>query len=76
MLTYRYRDEFLDLCQEMFDLGLKEHEKREEEIGSFFGSIGEAREDNKNLGVKCINEYSEYKKKVGTLGGLVVLMVK
>ena len=51
----------------MFNLGLKEHEKREEEINSFFSSISEARDDNKNQGVKCINDYSEYKKKVGRL---------
>lgn len=48
----------------MFDLGLKEHEKRQEEISSFFGSIKEAREDNKQQGVKCIDDYCEYKKKV------------
>lgn len=52
----------------MFNLGLREHEKREEEINSFFGSINEARDDNKNQGVKCINDYSEYKKKVSRWG--------
>lgn len=48
----------------MFSLGLKEHQKRQEETNSFFSSITEAREENKNQGVKCIHEYSEHKKKV------------
>lgn len=59
-----YKEKFLTLCQEMFSFGLKEHQKREEEINTFFTSIGEAREENKNQGVKCIAEYLEYKKKV------------
>lgn len=52
------------MCQEMFTLGLKEHTKREEEISLFFTSVKDAREENTNVGVKCINEYITYKKKV------------
>ena len=48
----------------MFSLGLNEHHKREEDMNSFFTSIGEAREENKKQGVTFIQEYSEYKKKV------------
>lgn len=62
---YSYEEKFLNVCQGMFELGLKEHEKREEEIKSFFDSISDAQEENKNRGVKSINDYSEYKKKVG-----------
>jgi len=43
---------------------LKEHEKREAEIASFFSCMEEATQDNNNAGVKHIQNYIEYKKKV------------
>ena len=63
-ILQRYQDKFLALCQEMLTLEIKENEKRKEEISCLLTSIREAREDNKNQGVDCINEYGEYKKKV------------
>lgn len=60
----RYKEKFTAVCQEIFEFGLKEHEKREAEIASFFSCLEEATKDNNNAGVKHIHNYIEYKKKV------------
>ncbi|KAL9956946.1 hypothetical protein ACROYT_G038512 [Oculina patagonica] len=59
-----YKEKFTAVCQEIFEFGLKEHEKREAEIASFFSCLEEATQDNNNAGVKHIHNYIEYKKKV------------
>ena len=63
----RYKEKFAAVCEEIFQFGLKEHEKREAEIASFFSCLEEATQDNNNVGVKDIHEYIEYKKKVRVL---------
>ena len=60
----RYKQKFTAVCEEIFEFGLKEHEKREAEIASFFSCLEEATQDNNNAGVKHIHNYIEYKKKV------------
>ena len=62
----RYKEKFTSICEEIFEFGLKEHEKREAEIASFFSCLEEATKDNNNAGVKHIHNYIEYKKKVRT----------
>ena len=62
----RYKEKFTAICEEIFEFGLKEHEKREAEIASFFSCLEEATKDNNNAGVKHIHNYIEYKKKVRT----------
>lgn len=59
-----YNEKFTAICQEIFEFGLKEHEKREAEIASFFSCLEEATQENNNTGVKHIHSYIEYKKKV------------
>lgn len=59
-----YKEKFTAVCQEIYEFGLKEHEKREAEIASFFSCLEEATQDNNNAGVKHIHNYIEYKKKV------------
>ena len=49
---------------------MKEHEKREAEIASFFSCLEEATQDNNNAGVKHIHNYIEYKKKVSQVAFL------
>lgn len=66
--TYaRYNEKFTAICQEIFEFGLKEHEKREAEIASFFSCLEEATQENNNTGVKHIHSYIEYKKKVWSI---------
>ena len=62
MLTYK--EKFTAICGEIFEFGLKEHDKRESEVASFFSCVEEATQDNNNAGVKDIHSYTEYKKKV------------
>lgn len=62
----RYKEKFTAICEEIFEFALKEHEKREAEIASFFSCLEEATKDNNNAGVKHIHNYIEYKKKVRT----------
>lgn len=59
-----YKEKYIAICQDIFELGLKEHAKREEEIACFYSSIDDAIQDNKDEGVKKIQKYIEYKKKV------------
>ncbi|XP_022802864.1 dynein regulatory complex subunit 3-like [Stylophora pistillata] len=59
-----YKEKFTTICQEIFEFGLKEHEKREAEVASFFSCLEEATQENNNTGVKHIHSYIEYKKKV------------
>ena len=59
-----YKEKFMGICQEIFELGLKEHTKREAEISSFVSSVDDAFQENKSEGVKKIEEYIEFKKKV------------
>ena len=66
----RYKEKFTAVCQEIYEFGLKEHEKREAEIASFFSCLEEATQDNNNAGVKHIHNYIEYKKKVSQLAFL------
>jgi len=63
-LLAAYKEKFTAVCQEIYEFGLKEHEKREAEIASFFSCLEEATQDNNNAGVKHIHNYIEYKKKV------------
>lgn len=66
----RYKEKFTAVCQEIYEFGLKEHEKREAEIASFFSCLEEATQDNNNAGVKHIHNYIEYKKKVSQVAFL------
>lgn len=63
-LLQAYKEKFTAVCEEIFEFGLKEHEKREAEVASFFSCLEEATKDNNNTGVKHIHNYIEYKKKV------------
>ena len=63
-LLATYKDKFTNICQEMFEFGLAEHQKRQDEVESFFTCISEAAQDNKNDGVGHIQKYLVFKRKV------------
>ena len=44
--------------------GLKEHENREKEKALFMAAINKAKEADKQQGVKTINEFLSFKKRV------------
>ena len=48
----------------MFEYGLEKHEERKKDVDMFWECFEEAKQENKESGTKCINEFMEYKKKV------------
>ena len=53
------------ICQQIFEYGLQEHAKRDEEINSFWECVEEAKTENKELGMVAIENFMNIKKKVG-----------
>ena len=54
----------MHICMQIFDFGIGEHEKREEEVKSFWECVEEAKQDNKRLGMLHIDDFTEMKKRV------------
>lgn len=59
-----YRKEFVSFCQNLFNYGLKEHEKREAEVSDFYEGLNEALTANQQEGRKIILDFENEKKKV------------
>lgn len=58
-----FRDKFVAICQQIFEYGLQEHAKRDEEINSFWECVEEAKTENKELGMVAIENFMNIKKK-------------
>lgn len=54
----------MQICIQIFDFGIVEYEKREEEVKSFWECVEEVKQDNKRLGMVYIDEFIEIKKRV------------
>ena len=54
----------MSVCQQIFELGLGEHSKRQEEVDQFWGCVEDAKKENKVLGMVSINNFLESKKRV------------
>ncbi|XP_072337174.1 dynein regulatory complex subunit 3 isoform X1 [Scyliorhinus torazame] len=59
-----YKSEFTNICQKLFDYGLKGFNMRETELEHFLECLGEAIEDNQQKGVKAIKEFEEKNKEL------------
>ncbi|CAD5116352.1 DgyrCDS5252 [Dimorphilus gyrociliatus] len=59
-----YREEFNEICREIFEFGLKMHVERQAEVKMFWECVREAKETNKQLGINKIEEFMEYRKRV------------
>lgn len=59
-----FKEKFMQFCLQIFEFGIAEHEKREEEVKSFWECVEEAKQDNKRLGMMHIDDFTEMKKKV------------
>ncbi|XP_067912054.1 dynein regulatory complex subunit 3 isoform X2 [Heterodontus francisci] len=57
-----YKVEFTDICQKLFEYGLKGYDNREKELEHFLECLGEAIEDNQQRGVKVIKEFEDKNK--------------
>ncbi|XP_062581507.1 dynein regulatory complex subunit 3-like [Saccostrea cucullata] len=61
---HSFKEKFMQYCMQIFEFGIGEHEKREEEVKSFWECVEEAKQDNKRLGMKYNEEFTEMKKKM------------
>lgn len=64
LTLFTFKEKFMQICTQIFDFGIAEHEKREEEVKSFWECVEEAKQDNKRLGMVHIDEFTETKKRV------------
>ncbi|KAL7979382.1 hypothetical protein Chor_015406 [Crotalus horridus] len=61
----RVRSKFVEICQMLFEYGLQQHKRREEEIAIFYECLNEALKDNQDQGTRIIQEFE--KKHHGTV---------
>ncbi|XP_013395045.1 dynein regulatory complex subunit 3-like [Lingula anatina] len=59
-----YKEKYVATCHQIFEYGLQEHERRMEEVNQFWDCIEEAKRENKEMGMKQINQFMEYKKRL------------
>lgn len=63
-LVMTFREKFLGICQQIFEYGLQEYEKRKDEVNQFWECVEEAKTENKDAGTGYIEEFMAVKKKV------------
>jgi len=61
-----YKSKFCKICDELITFALKEAESRDLEKSMFSSAVNKAKEADKSQGVKLINDFLAYKKKVIT----------
>ena len=64
LTQFIFRDKFNGICLQIFEYGLQEHAKRDEEANSFWECVEEAKTENKELGMVAIENFVNMKKKV------------
>ncbi|KAM6352026.1 dynein regulatory complex subunit 3 [Alca torda] len=62
-LQQAYPKEFVSVCENLFNYGLKEHEKREAEVSDFYESLHEALTANQQEGRKLILDFENRNKR-------------
>ncbi|NXJ92292.1 DRC3 protein, partial [Corythaixoides concolor] len=62
-LLQAYPSCFVSVCENLFNYGLKEHEKREAEVSDFYESLHEALTANQQEGRKIILDFENQKKR-------------
>ncbi|KAM6379432.1 dynein regulatory complex subunit 3 [Pluvialis apricaria] len=62
-LQQAYRKEFVSVCENLFNYGLKEYEKREAEVSDFYESLHEALTANQQEGRKIILDFENRNKR-------------
>ncbi|XP_058012835.1 dynein regulatory complex subunit 3 isoform X3 [Ahaetulla prasina] len=64
-LLETYKSKFVEICQTLFEYGLQQHQKREDEISVFYECLNEALKDNQDEGTRIIHAFE--KKNQGTI---------
>ncbi|XP_051488052.1 dynein regulatory complex subunit 3 [Apus apus] len=62
-LLQAYRKEFVSVCENLFNFGLKEYEKREFEVSNFHGRLQEVLTTNQQEGKKIILDFENESKR-------------
>ncbi|XP_030898947.2 dynein regulatory complex subunit 3 isoform X2 [Melopsittacus undulatus] len=62
-LLQTYREEFVSVCESLFNYGLKEHENREAEVSHFYEYLNEVLTANQQEGRKRVLEFENQSKK-------------
>ena len=63
-LLVQFEEKFNGVCMKIFELGLREYEKREKEVNEFWSAVNEVKAENDRLGKEAIEEFSQHKEKV------------
>uniref|UniRef100_A0A670XVZ3 Dynein regulatory complex subunit 3 n=1 Tax=Pseudonaja textilis TaxID=8673 RepID=A0A670XVZ3_PSETE len=50
---------FVEICQTLFEYGLQQHQRREDEIAVFYECLNEALKDNQDEGTRIIHEFEK-----------------
>ena len=59
-----YKEKFTGICHQIFEYGLEKHNERQTEVKMFWECIEEAKKENKDMGMKKIKGFMDYKKDV------------
>ncbi|XP_005092481.1 dynein regulatory complex subunit 3 isoform X2 [Aplysia californica] len=59
-----FKERIQSVCQQLFDFGLQEYEKRKAEVDMFWECVNEAKDENKEMGMKAIENFMAEKKQV------------
>ncbi|XP_061456387.1 dynein regulatory complex subunit 3 [Rhineura floridana] len=54
-----YKSKFVDICESLFEYGLRQHEKREAEVALFYECLNEALQDSQEQGTKIMQDFEE-----------------
>ncbi|XP_026560195.1 dynein regulatory complex subunit 3 [Pseudonaja textilis] len=58
-LLETYKSKFVEICQTLFEYGLQQHQRREDEIAVFYECLNEALKDNQDEGTRIIHEFEK-----------------
>lgn len=61
-----YKSKFVEICQTLFEYGLQQHQRREDEIAVFYECLNEALKDNQDEGTRIIHEFEKKNQGVGS----------
>ncbi|XP_075755853.1 dynein regulatory complex subunit 3 isoform X2 [Pelodiscus sinensis] len=59
-LLETYKNKFVSICENLFAYGLKEHEKRQAEVSTFYECLEEAIQDSQRQGIQIILDFENY----------------
>ncbi|XP_046348948.1 dynein regulatory complex subunit 3-like [Haliotis rufescens] len=59
-----FKENFVRICHQIFDYGLQEHSKRQDEVTQFWECVEEAKSENKAMGMRTIEDFIADKKRL------------